>query len=94
MPKKTKPDEERGPGDNTGISHERLRTLVKRIENVEEDKAAVGEDLKEIYSEVKSSGFDAKIVRIMVRDRRMEIEKRRERDELMALYKAALGMDD
>lgn len=80
-------------GHNSGVSSERLRSFVKRIEKLEEDKAAVGEDLKEVYAEIKGTGFDAKIVRAIIRERKIEIEKRRERDELLDLYKSALGMD-
>lgn len=80
------------PGNNSGISAERLKSFVKRIERLEEDKAAIAEDLREVYSELKSTGFDAKIVRVIIRERKIEIEKRRERDELLELYRSALGM--
>lgn len=76
------------------VSSERLRSIVKRIEKLEEDKAAVGEDLKEVYSEAKGTGFDIKIIRQIVRLRKIELEKRREADELLELYKSALGMED
>jgi uncharacterized protein (UPF0335 family) len=82
------------PDASGGISSERLRSFIKRIEKLEEDKAAVGEDLKEVYAEAKGTGFDTKIIRKIVSIRKMEVEKRREQDELMELYKAALGMDD
>lgn len=77
-----------------GISSERLRSFIKRIEKLEEDKAAVGEDLKEVYAECKGTGFDTKIVRKIIQLRKMEVEKRRESDELLELYKSALGMED
>ncbi len=75
------------------ISSERLRSFIKRIEKLEEDKGAVAEDLKEVYGEAKSSGFDTKIIRKIVSLRRMELEKRREQDELIDLYMSALGME-
>jgi uncharacterized protein (UPF0335 family) len=75
------------------ISSERLRSFIKRIEKLEEDKAAVSEDLKEVYSEAKGTGFDVKIIRQIVRMRKVEVEKRREYEELLELYKAALGME-
>lgn len=81
-------------GHNSGISSERLRSFVKRIEKLEEDKAAIGEDLKEVYAEAKGTGFDTKIIRKVISDRKIEVDKRRERDELLSLYKSALGMDD
>jgi uncharacterized protein (UPF0335 family) len=77
-----------------GISGERLRSFIKRIEKLEEDKAAVGEDLKEVYSEAKGVGYDTKIIRQIVRLRKIEVDKRRENDELLELYKAAIGMEE
>ncbi len=77
-----------------GISGERLRSFIQRIEKLEEDKAAVGEDLKEVYAEAKGVGFDTKIIRQIVRLRKVEVEKRRENDELLDLYKAAIGMEE
>lgn len=80
--------------DTGGISGERLRSFVQRIEKLEEDKAAVGEDLKEVYAEAKGVGFDTKIIRQIVRLRKIEVEKRRESEELLELYKAAIGMEE
>lgn len=77
-----------------GVSGERLRSFINRIEKLEEDKAAVGEDLKDVYLECKGVGFDTKIVRQIIRLRKMDIEKRRENAELEDLYKRAIGMDD
>jgi uncharacterized protein (UPF0335 family) len=83
------------PLDNsTGVSGERLRSFIKRIEKLEEDRAAIGEDLKEVYSEAKGTGFDTKIIRLIVRQRKVEIEKRREEEQLLSLYKSAIGMED
>ena len=81
-------------GHNSGVSGERLRSFVKRIEKLEEDKAAIGEDLKEVYAEAKGTGFDTKIIRKIVCMRKIEIEKRREQQELLELYKTAMGMED
>lgn len=75
------------------ISSERLRSFIKRIEKLEEDKAAVSEDLKEVYAEAKGTGFDTKIIRKIISIRKMEVEKRREQDEVTQLYMAALGME-
>jgi uncharacterized protein (UPF0335 family) len=75
------------------ISSDRLRSFIKRIEKLEEDKAAVSEDLKEVYGEAKGTGFDVKIIRQIVRMRKVEVEKRREYEELLELYKSALGME-
>jgi len=75
------------------VSSERLLSFLLRIEKLEESKAAVLEDIKDVYSEAKSTGFDAKIIRQIVRLRKMEVEKRREQEELLDLYKCALGME-
>jgi uncharacterized protein (UPF0335 family) len=79
--------------DTGGISSERLRSIIKRIEKLEEDKAAVSEDIKEVYAEAKGTGFDIKIIRQIVRLRKVEVEKRRETEELLDLYMAAIGME-
>ena len=77
-----------------GVSGERLRSFIQRIEKLEEDKAAVGEDLKEVYAEAKGTGFDTKIIRNIVRLRKKEVEKRREESELLDLYMSAIGMEE
>jgi uncharacterized protein (UPF0335 family) len=79
--------------DTGGVSGERLRSFIQRIEKLEEDKSAVGEDLKEVYAEAKGTGFDVKIIRQIVRLRKQELEQRRENEELLDLYKAAIGME-
>lgn len=81
------------PDASGGISGARLKSIVERIEKLESDKAAVGEDLKEVYSEAKGTGFDVKIIRQIVRLRKIDEEKRRETEELLELYKAAIGME-
>lgn len=76
------------------ISSDRLKSFIKRIEKLEEDKAAVGEDLREVYSEAKGTGFDVKIIRQIVRLRKIELEQRREQNLLLELYKSAIGMEE
>ena len=76
------------------VSGERLRSFIERIEKLEKDKAAVGEDLKEVYAEAKGTGFDTKIIRNIVRLRKKEVEKRREESELLDLYMSAIGMEE
>ena len=75
------------------VSSERLRSFILRIEKLEESKASVLEDIKDVYGEAKSTGFDIKIIRKIVSLRKMEVEKRREEEELLDLYKSALGME-
>jgi uncharacterized protein (UPF0335 family) len=81
------------PNTSGAVSGERLKSFVKRIEKLEEDKTSVMEDLKDVYAEAKGVGFDVKIIRQVVRLRKIELEKRREQEELLDLYKSALGME-
>ena len=78
--------------DVGGIASERLQSFVERLERLEEEKAALSEDIREVYSEAKSGGFDIKIMRQIVRLRKMNTADRREQEELLDLYKNALGM--
>lgn len=78
--------------DVGGVSGDRLRSFIERIERLEEEKAHLAEDIKEVYAELKGVGFDAKTVRKVVSLRKMDTEKRREADELLDLYKTAVGM--
>ena len=79
--------------DTGGISADRLRSIIKRIEKLEEDKAGISEDIKEVYSEAKGTGFDVKIIRKIISLRKLEVEKRKEESELLDLYMSAIGME-
>ncbi|MEM6781063.1 MAG: DUF2312 domain-containing protein [Pseudomonadota bacterium] len=78
--------------DVEGIGGQRLKAFIERLERMEEEKVAVMEDIKEIYAEAKAVGFDTKTMRKIVRLRKMETEKRNEEEQLLELYKAAIGM--
>ncbi len=69
----------------------KLKSLIERIERLEEDKAAVASDLKEVYAEAKGEGFDTKIVRKVVRLRKQDTAKRQEEEALIDLYISAIG---
>ncbi len=69
----------------------KLKSLIERIERLEEDKAAVATDLKEVYAEAKGEGFDTKIVRKVVRLRKQDKAKRQEEEALIDLYISAIG---
>jgi uncharacterized protein (UPF0335 family) len=69
----------------------KLKSLIERIERLEEDKAAVANDLKEVYGEAKGEGFDVKIVRKVVRLRKQDSAKRQEEEALIDLYISAIG---
>ena len=75
-----------------GIAGDRLRSFVERIERLEEEKAALAADIREVYSEAKGTGFDVKILRQVVRLRKMEESERQEQEEILDLYKRALNM--
>ncbi|MCK5385052.1 MAG: DUF2312 domain-containing protein [Alphaproteobacteria bacterium] len=80
------------PKDTGGIGGQRLMSFIERIERLEEEKTALMEDLKEVYAEAKGVGFDVKTMRKVVALRKMDTEKRRETEELLDLYKSAIGM--
>lgn len=75
-----------------GVSGERLKSFIERVERLEEEKTAIAEDIKDVYSEAKAVGYETKIIRKIVSQRKMDTEKRREEEELLDLYKAAIGM--
>ena len=78
--------------DIGGIAVERLRSFVERIERLEEEKAALGADIREIYSEAKASGFDVKTLRRIVSLSKMDRNHREQAEALLDLYKTALGL--
>lgn len=80
------------PKDVGGVSGQRLKSFIERVERLEEEKAALMEDIKEVYGEAKSVGFDVKIMRRIIKLRKMDPEKRREEDEILELYAAAVGL--
>lgn len=70
-----------------------LRSFIERIERLEEEKKTLSDDIKEVYAEVKGSGFDVKAVRTVVRMRKKEDHERQEEESMIQLYKDALGMN-
>lgn len=79
--------------DVGGVAGKRLKSFIDRIERLEEEKAAIAEDIKEVYNEMKATGFCTKTARAIVKLKKIDLEKRREAEELLELYKAALGME-
>jgi uncharacterized protein (UPF0335 family) len=71
---------------------DRLRLLIERIERLEEEKANIADDVKDVYLEAKAAGYDAKIMRKVIRLRKMKPQERSEEEMLLDTYKAALGM--
>jgi uncharacterized protein (UPF0335 family) len=85
---------DQGPADaaTSDSSAARLKSFIERIERLEEEKAGIAADIKEVFAEAKGTGFDVKIMRQIVRLRKMETADRQEQEELLELYKRALGM--
>lgn len=77
-----------------GVAADRLRHFIERIERLEEDKAAIANDIKEVFAEAKAVGFDTKIMRQVIKLRKLEAAERREQEELLDLYLSAIGMAD
>ena len=83
--------------DDTGssgetVARDQLRAFIERIERMEEEKAAIGKDIKEIYAEAKGTGFETKIMRRIVNIRKQDANERLQQDALLELYMSALGM--
>ncbi|MBC93062.1 MAG: hypothetical protein CMM38_05420 [Rhodospirillaceae bacterium] len=78
---------------DTGIiAADRLRTFIERIERLEEDRATLNSDLKEVMSEAKGAGFDTKTIRQIVRLRKLEPTERIEQEQLLEIYRSAVGI--
>ncbi|MBW8269527.1 DUF2312 domain-containing protein [Caldovatus aquaticus] len=75
-----------------GIAADRLRSIVERIERLEEERKALASDIKDIFAEAKSAGFDVKVLRQVLRLRKQEPAEIEEQETLLDLYKRALGM--
>ncbi|MEZ0260114.1 MAG: DUF2312 domain-containing protein [Alphaproteobacteria bacterium] len=76
----------------TNVSGARLKSFLERIERLEEEKKALSEDIRDVYAEAKGTGFEPKIMRKIISLRKANVEKRREEQELLDLYMAAIGM--
>ncbi len=78
--------------DVGGVGAKRLRGFVERIERLEEEKAALLADIREVYAEAKGDGFDVKTLRQVVQLRKMDSDDLAEREALLDIYKRALGL--
>ena len=78
--------------DIGGIAGEQLKSLIERIERLEDEKRALSEDIKEVYAEAKGTGFDPKIMRQIIKIRKMDKEELDEEESLLDVYKCTLGM--
>ena len=78
--------------DFEGSSREHLRSFIERVERLEEEKKAIADDIREVFAEAKTMGFDLKALRTIIRMRKQEPHKREEEEAILTTYLAALGM--
>ncbi|AQT06365.1 hypothetical protein AA14337_3287 [Acetobacter malorum DSM 14337] len=75
-----------------GIAADRLRSIIERVERLEEERKALAGDIKDIFTEAKSAGFDVKVIRQIIRLRKQEPSEVEEQETLLDIYRRALGM--
>lgn len=75
-----------------GVSGEHLKSYIERIERLEEEKAALATDIREVFAEAKGNGFDTKTMRQVIKLRKMDLNERDEQEHMLDLYKRVLGM--
>lgn len=85
-------DENLETKDVGGVAGQRLKSFIERLERLEEEKAGLADDIKDVYAEAKGVGFDTKTMRKIISLRKLDTDKRREAEELLELYKTAIGM--
>ncbi|MDG2269674.1 MAG: DUF2312 domain-containing protein [Alphaproteobacteria bacterium] len=78
--------------DTGEIGAERLRSFIERVERLEEDRSNLNADIREVYSEAKSAGYDARTMRQIVRLRKLEPNERQEQEHLLEVYRNAVGI--
>jgi len=82
-------------GDNsaTRFAKDQLKSIVERVERLEEEKKAIADDIRDVYAEAKAHGFDVKALRAIVRLRKQDADERKEQDAILTTYCHALGME-
>lgn len=81
-----------GEQPSTRFAKDQLKSVVERIEKLEEEKKAISDDIRDVYAEAKGNGFDVKALRAIIRLRKIEPTEREEQDAILETYMAALGM--
>ena len=83
------------PKHNSGgtVAADQLRNFIERVERLEEEKKGISDDIRDVYAEAKANGYDPKIMRMVVRERKMEAYTRQEQRAIFDTYAAALGLD-
>lgn len=79
--------------DSVQLSGKKLKSYIAKIENLEEQKSHITADINDVYGEVKSNGFDAKVLKNVIKLRKLSKERRTEEQELLDLYMSAIGME-
>jgi uncharacterized protein (UPF0335 family) len=77
--------------DVGGIAGDRLRSFIERVERLTEEKRTIQADIKEVYAEAKGTGFDTKIIRLLIKERAMDNDDLAEQETLLDIYRKALG---
>ena len=85
-------DAAEGERETGGIAADRLRSLIERVERLEEERKALASDIKDIFAEAKGAGFDVKVMRQIIRIRAQEPAEVEEQENLLDVYRRALGM--
>lgn len=75
-----------------GVSGTKLKNFIERIENLSEEREKTSQDIREVFAEAKGFGFDPKVMRAVLKIRKQDTDARREQEELLELYKSALGL--
>ncbi|KAA8387635.1 DUF2312 domain-containing protein [Acetobacter sp. DmW_136] len=86
------PKDHNETADVGGIAADRLRSIIERVERLEEERKALSGDIKDIFTEAKSAGFDVKVIRQIIRLRKQEPVEVEEQETLLDVYRRALGM--
>ena len=82
-----------GPGHNS-VSANQLKSFIERVERLEEEKAGLASDIKDIFAEAKGTGFDTKAIRKLIQIRKQDRAERQEQQAILEMYAQALGMGD
>ena len=85
---------EESPARTHNIAMERLKSIVERIERLAEERNALGSDIRDVFTEAKSAGFEPKVIRELLKLRKMDPDDLREQREMLDLYMHAVGMEE
>jgi uncharacterized protein (UPF0335 family) len=76
---------------HNSVAADQLRLFIERVERLSEEKQGIADDIKDVYAEAKGNGFDTKALRVVIRDRKQDAQKRAELQAIVDTYKVALG---